>query len=428
MDTLSPGAAQTSPFFGTGSVDATLSEEQVKTLVADALDAYDLTGRKVLVLIPDGTRTAPVPLFFRLFHELLAHKVSRLDFMVALGTHRPMSDEALNRLVGISSEEKNGLYRNTHIYNHLWDNPQELTQVGVIPAAQAAGLTGGMLAEDVPVQVNRRALDYDTILVCGPVFPHEVVGFSGGSKYISPGIAGAEIINFTHWLGALLTCYAIIGVKHTQVREVIDQVAGLVPTGKLCFCSVVRPDGLYGLYIGDLQTAWSAAADLSARLHVRYMPEPFKQVLSVIPEMYEDLWTGAKGMYKIEPVVAEGGEVILYAPHITEISYTHGKIIDEIGYHVLEYFTRQWDRFKEYPKGVLAHSTHVKGIGAYAAGVETPRVRVTLATGIPEERCKQVNLGYRDPSSVHPEDFANREDQGILLVPHAGETLFRLKK
>ena len=77
--------------------------------------------------------------------------------------------------------------------------------------------------------------------------------------------------------------------------------------------------------------------------------------------MYDDLWTAGKGMYKSEPVVADEGEVIIYAPHVTEVSRMHGRMIDEVGYHCRDYFLAQWDRFKKYPGGILAHSTHVKG-------------------------------------------------------------------
>ena len=145
-----------------------------------------------------------------------------------------------------------------------------------------------------------------------------------------------------------------------------------------------------------------------------------------MPEMYDDLWTGAKGMYKTEPAIADGGEVVIYAPHITEVSYAHGKVIDEIGYHVREYFTAQWDTFKHYPWGVLAHSTHLRGAGTYTDGVETARINVTLATGIGPERCEKIGLGYLDPATVNVDDWRGREDDGVLLVPRAGEMLYRL--
>jgi nickel-dependent lactate racemase len=147
-----------------------------------------------------------------------------------------------------------------------------------------------------------------------------------------------------------------------------------------------------------------------------------------MPEMYDDLWTAAKGMYKLEPAIADGGEVIIYAPHITAISYTHGRIIDQIGYHVRDYFLKQWERFKDYPWGVLAHSTHLRGNGTFEKGVEKPRIQVTLSTGIPEERCRRVNLGYLDPAVVDIAEWEGREDEGILVVPKAGEMLYRISK
>ena len=91
----------------------------------------------------------------------------------------------------------------------------------------------------------------------------------------------------------------------------------------------------------------------------------------------------------MEPVIADGGEVIIYAPHIHEFSVVHGKVIREIGYHVRDYFVKQWDRFKDYPWGVLAHSTHLRGIGTFENGIEHPRIQVTLATGISAEECRQ---------------------------------------
>jgi lactate racemase len=190
---------------------------------------------------------------------------------------------------------------------------------------------------------------------------------------------------------------------------------------------VLKGSALHGMYVGPHQEAWSAAADLSARLNIITLPHAVRRVLSMPAPIYDDLWTAAKAMYKTEPIVADGGEVIIYAPHISEISYTHGRLIDEVGYHVRDYFVKQWDRFKHVPGGILAHSTHVKGQGTYdsASGIETPRIQVTLATAIPEERCRRVNLGYADYRTIDPQEWAGREAEGILLVPHAGEMLYR---
>ncbi|RMF28029.1 MAG: DUF2088 domain-containing protein [Chloroflexi bacterium] len=413
---------------GKGFTDRLLTEEEIRDLMGEALARTDLTGRRVLIIIPDHTRSGPIPLFFRLFHEFLSGRVAALDYLIALGTHQPMSQEAIYHRLGVTAEEMADRYADVRVFNHHWERPDTFRTVGLIPAEEVETLSRGLLSQEVPVAVNKMVFDYDHLIICGPVFPHEVVGFSGGNKYFFPGISGWEVINFTHWLGALITSYEIIGTKETPVRRVIDQAAAFIDRPKLCFSLVVKDEGLAGLYIGPPEASWSHAADLSAQVHIVYVDRPYRQVLSVMPEMYDDLWTGAKGMYKLEPVVADGGEVIIYAPHITEISYTHGRIIDEIGYHVRDYFVKQWDRFKDYPWGVLAHSTHLRGIGTYEGGVERPRIQVTLATGIPRERCERVNLGYRDPATIHPEAWANREEEGILLVPHAGEILYRLRE
>jgi nickel-dependent lactate racemase len=265
------------------------------------------------------------------------------------------------------------------------------------------------------------------VLIVGPVFPHEVVGFSGGNKYLFPGIAGQQIIDFFHWLGAVITNPVIIGNKWTPVRKVVDRAAAMLKMQKFALCMVVQGEGLAGLYFGTPEDAWSGAADLSNTLHITYKDKPYKTVLSCAPRMYDDIWTAGKCMYKLEPVVADGGDLIIYAPHVTEVSVTHGHIIEEIGYHTRDFFLAQWDEYSKYPWGVVAHSTHVKGIGTYANGVEKPRVNVILATQISPEMCKKINLGYMDPKTILPEDYANRESEGILYVPKAGEMLYRLK-
>jgi nickel-dependent lactate racemase len=415
---------------GRGSTERYLGDDEIQSLTVEALGHFALDGKRILVIIPDGTRTAPIPRFFRLLYEELWGRVAALDYLVALGTHQALSDEALHRLVGITADEHREKYSEIRLLNHRWDLAETLIKVGTIPAEEIRALSKGMLDQELEVRLNRRIFDYDQLIICGPVFPHEVVGFSGGNKYFFPGISGPEVIDFTHWLGALMTSYDVIGSGYTPVRAVIDRAASFVDKPTLCFAPVVTYEGLAGLYVGSPQAAWQAAAELSAKVHIIYLDRPLERVLSIMPHMYDDLWTAAKGMYKMEPAIADGGEVVIYAPHITEISYTHGQVIDEVGYHVRDYFLKQWDRFKGYPWGVLAHSTHLRGIGSYDAstGEERPRIQVTLATGIPKARCERVNLGYMDPEAVDVDAWRGREDEGILVVPKAGEMLYRLRK
>ena len=413
--------------YGKGSPSELLTTEDIQQLLAQSFADLSLDGKRVLVIIPDATRTIPISLLFRLLYKQLGHRVAQLDYLIALGTHQPMSEEAIEHFVGVSRAEMTESYPNVQIFNHRWDQPDALQTIGKISSQEAHDLTKGILTEEVPVALNRRIFDYDQLVICGPVFPHEVVGFSGGAKYLFPGIAGANIINFTHWLGARLTSMDTIGVKDTLVRRVIHRAAEFVPLPILCMSLVLKGEELHGLYIGSYKEAFSHAADLSGQLNIIRVEHPFKRVLSMPAQHYDDLWTAAKAMYKTEPAIADGGEVIIYAPHISEISYTHGKLIDAVGYHVQEYFLKQWERFKDVPGTILAHSTHVKGKGTYDAEsrIERPRIQVTLATAIPEERCRLVNLGYMDYRTIDPHEWQGREQEGILWVPNAGEMLYR---
>ena len=423
------GAESDMSVIGEGQAGVVLADDAVRRIVAAAAEGIDPAGKRVLVVIPDHTRTCPLPQIARELHAAVAPRAKKLDFLIALGTHPPLDEEAIDRLLGCPPGRRGDLLPGSEVFNHEWDNPSALATIGRLSRERVAELTPPethRFARDIDVTINRRVLDYDAVLICGPVFPHEVVGFSGGAKYFFPGICGPELLNFFHWLGALITCPKIIGTKHTPVRRVLNEALGMVAVEHFALCMVVGGGKLVGLHFGGVREAWSAAADLSDQVHVTYVDEPFSSVLSQAPPMYDELWVGAKCMYKMEPVVADGGELIIYAPHLSEISVTHGKVIREIGYHCLPYFLDQWERFKDYPWGVLAHSTHVRGIGTCEGGVERPRIRVTLASRVGEDLCREVSLGYRDPASIDISEWEGHEADGRLYVPKAGEMLHKL--
>jgi len=406
-----------------------LSQDAIHTTLAKGL-AQKFVGRKVLVLIPDHTRSLPLPLLFRSLVEVL-HDTKQLDFMVALGTHPPLSEESLNKLVGITAKERATTFKHVGLLNHEWDTPSALTSLGLIEQDEIKQIAGSnwhsSLPNEVNIRINKAALEYDHILILGPTFPHEVVGFSGGAKYLFPGISGADMINATHWLGALAGVVGTIGIKDTPVRTMIHAAAERLKTPLTLIALVVEGHSLSGLFIGDNLSAWNEAAELSAQRHIRWCEKPFQRVLSCAPSMYDELWTGAKAMYKLEAAVALGGEVVIYAPHLEVVSHVHGKYIYEVGYHILPYFLNDWERFKNIPLGVLAHSTHLRGSGMMEKGIEKPNVRVTLASKISAEDCAKLNLGYIDPLKINVDKWKDREDEGVLYVPKAGEILFRMK-
>jgi nickel-dependent lactate racemase len=411
---------------GRGVDQGYLESSTVAAIAREGLQALDVGGRRVLVIIPDGTRTMPMPLMFDVIERELGPRTAALDYLVALGTHAPMNDEQLSRLIGRTVV--NGMAGTRRIMNHQWDDPGAFVTLGVIPRHDIARLSGGLLERDVPVALNGVLLEYEHVLICGPVFPHEVAGFSGGTKYLFPGVAAADIIHFTHWLGGLLTSSALIGTADTPVRAVIDRAAAMLPTPLSLLALVVTHDGIAAMFCGDPKEAWRRAVAYSARRHIVWLDDPVDRVLAVMPPMYADIWTAGKGVYKTEPAVADGGEVIVLAPHVTEVSHVHGHLIGTVGYHCRDYFLAQWDKFSHVPGGILAHSTHVKGLGVYDADrqVETPRIRVTLATSISRGECEHVNLGYLDPSRVDPDEWPDEVGGPALKVPRAGEMLFRV--
>jgi nickel-dependent lactate racemase len=404
-----------------------LSESKIREVVASGTQPRLYQGKRVLVLTPDTTRTCPLPFMISILWEVVGTQAKKLDFMVALGTHQSLSEERILALYGISEEVRKKDFAESTFYNHRWDLDDTFYRIGYLAEEETASLSGGLLREKVPVDINKIIFNYDLIMILGPVFPHEVVGYSGGAKYLFPGISGGELLHFFHWLGAVKTCPGIIGIKHTPVREMINRAMKLVDIPVHCISMVVKSEKeLYGIYAADHLESWEAAADLSEKIHVVFKEKPFHTVLGVCPEMYDELWTGGKVMYKLEQVVAPGGKLIIYAPHITEISRTWGRYMDKIGYHTVGYFLSKPGKFADIPRGVLAHSAHVRGIGTMENGVEKPRIEVILASSLSEQSCRKINLGYMDFRSMDLDDYKNREAEGILFVERAGEILHRV--
>ena len=413
-----------------GDANTVLTPEQIHDHVVASLATMDFDGKSVCLVVPDGTRSVPMPKLLPAVHEALSGRAEKVTVVIALGTHQAMSEEAMAKFFGYEPGKFADTYPGWTIVNHeWWDEENCFADLGVISAEEVTEFSGGRLV-DVPmhVLVNHHVVDHDIALVVGPVLPHEVVGMSGGNKYFFPGLSGHDVIDLSHWVGALISSYEIIGTLGvTPVRQLINAATARIPSEKL-FIGVVTVAGssdLHSVSVGTTVSAWAAASTISAESHITYLDKPVKRVLSLIPEMYEDIWTGAKGFYKMEPVVADGGEVILYAPHITQVAEMHPGL-RKIGYHNRDYFVKQWSKFKDHPWGELAHSTHLRGMGTYDdVEGEKNRVKVTLATGIPREEVEHYNLSYLDPAEV---DIAAYEaDPDTLVVHNAGEVLHRLR-
>ena len=413
---------------GNGYTDRELTHNETIDLINQALDSGKWEDKKILLIIPDSTRSAPVDVLYKAIYEKISEKTACIDALVALGTHQPMSQTEIFKRVGITKEEYEQKYsEKTQFFNHAWDDPDTLIKIGKISADEVRSISGGLMDREVEITINKLIFEYDHLMILGPVFPHESVGFSGGNKYFFPGICGEEIIEVFHWLGALITNAVINGKKETPVRKIINKAAGFIDMPRIYFHMVVKHGTLHGLYIGDGINDWGRACDLSSEVNINYVKRRYKKVLGITPLKYDEIWTAGKVAYKAETIVEDGGDLIIYAPHITEISFTHGKYIEKVGYHVRDYFATRMDMFKDVSDSVLSHAITVKGTSSFENNEEKPRINVVLATGISEEKCEKINLGYLDPSEIKVEEWENREEDGILVIHDAGEVLYKVK-
>jgi nickel-dependent lactate racemase len=397
----------------TAGPGAALDDDQIATVLADAFERQ-VAGERVLVLVPDHTRRLPTARLLALLAEA-THRARQLEVIVATGTHPAEDPERLEELSAKLS-----------VRNHAWRDDATLATIGVVGGDRIREIAGPVwhhsLGADLPIRVNKAAVEADRVIIIGPTLPHEVAGFSGGAKYLFPGVSGPEMIDVMHWLGALTGVLGTIGVRDTPVRALIAEAAGFLPAAVSVVACVTHGDKLVGLFAGPEAEAWRASVDLAEELHVVGLDRPYRRVISRPLPIYDELWTAAKAVYKLEGAVADGGELIVHAPRLATVSRTHGRRIFEVGYHVLAYFLDQWERFERVPLAVLAHSTHVKGAGTFRAGREEPRIAVALASRISRSDCERLNLGWVDPASLEGE----RSGDGVLVVPDAGEVLYRV--
>ncbi|HSN42757.1 MAG TPA: lactate racemase domain-containing protein, partial [Propionibacteriaceae bacterium] len=408
-----------------------VTDADLDAFITRNLAPLDVDGKTVTLVVPDGTRSCPLPLVLASVHRQLIDRVASLTAVIALGTHSYMEPDEIDRHFGVGGPGQPAsladAYPGMVVVNHEWRDPSMIVKVGTLSAETIDELSRGSQAVAVDVELNRYVVEADVNLVIGPVFPHEVVGISGGNKYFIPGCATHDAIDLSHWVGALIGVEDVIGTTGiTPMRAIINAGSAFIQGQRLALSLVVESGSgeIEAAAFGTSDDSWAAAAEVAAQTHIVYVDEPFTRAIACMPTRYDDIWTAAKGCYKLQPAMADGGEVIIYAPHVTEVSEVHHEIY-ELGYHCIDYFTQQWDRFSHYPKGVLAHSTHVRGAGSYdpETGIETNRIKVTLATRIPPEVCAQVNLGYLDPDSLDLDAEAARP--GTTVIPNAGEILYK---
>jgi nickel-dependent lactate racemase len=413
---------------GAGSPTTILTPADMRRIVREAIRTVQPRAR-VLAVIPDRTRDDNTDVLFPIIsQELGAIGASRFDALVAQGTHPPMTNAEKRAKIGAG---QSAMPLVGDFFDHHWDRPSELITLGTLSGAEVSSLTGGIMDREVPVQLNARLAPgrYDVVFVIGATVPHEVAGFAGGAKYFFPGVAGPELTHLTHWLGALATIERVIGRVETPTRRVIEAAADRVPARVIAFTSVSTRDtaGLrtHALFAGDLRETVRSAAEVSSRVHVRYTGRRYRRVVALLDEHYDELWVGGKASYKLGGIIEDGGELVIYAPHLTGISTTHGRLIEKYGYAPLEQVREMVEASDELQANlcVAAHLAHVSYAGRIGAeGRVEPRYRITLASAVSEEVCRRVKLAFQRCDSVDIE--AARRDPDTLVVEHAGRDLY----
>ena len=418
-----------SQLVGEGSAESDLTEKDLQTIVEQALEPI-LAGERVLAIVPDKTRDDNTDVLFPFAADVLgAHDVAQFDVLVAQGTHPPMSESQKIAKLGLDNRLFSG-----HLFDHRWDLPDELVKIGTLGENTVRSLTNELITHAVPVTINKLLAPgvYDTLLVFGATVPHEVAGFAGGAKYFFPGVAGPELTHTTHWLGALAGIENIIGETETPTRHLIEAAADFIEARIISLNSVVSraDDGrliTHALFGGDVREAFRQAVAVSRQVHVRYTGRKYQRVVALLDPHYDELWVGGKASYKLGAIIEDGGELIIYAPHLTKISETHGELIEKYGYAPLESVRDMLGVSEELRENlcIAAHLAHVAYAGRLdEQGHVVPRYRIMMATGLDEQTCRRVNLGYVDYRSFDYESF--RDDPDTLIVKDAGRDLYKI--
>lgn len=415
---------------GRGAPEMNLSPRELRAIVESALMSI-APGARVLAIVPDKTRDDNTDVLFPFAAEILhARGVAEFDALIAQGTHVPMSDEEKRAKIGAG--ELSSVPGLGQIFDHAWDRPEELATIGELTAERVRELTGGLIDRSIPLTINRRLAPgvYDTVLIFGATVPHEVAGFAGGAKYFFPGVAGPELTHATHWLGALATVEGTIGHVETPPRRLIEAAADFVPARVVCFTSVVTrdDDGLlrtHALFAGDFRESFRRATEVSRFVHIKYTGRKYRRVVALLDEHYDELWVGGKASYRLGGIIEEGGELLIYAPHLRCVSETHGAMIEKYGYAPLEQVRELVAESAELQANlcVAAHLTQVAYAGRRdASGQIVPRYRITLASRVDEETCRRVNLNWMDYREFNRADYEG--DPDTLIVERAGRDLY----
>jgi nickel-dependent lactate racemase len=369
---------------------------------AKPLEQQLSAGSRVLILVDDITRQTPaVRLLPAILKRLQAAGCSRknIRILIAAGTHARMTREEVNKKLGPDTPN------DYEVHLHHWRDEEKLREIGAAP-------------DGTPIRVNRMLGEADFVIGVGQIVPHRVMGFTGGSTIVQPGVSGPEITGYTHWQSALFAGSEILGIADNPVRLEVEQIARQAGLRFIVNVVMDAEERVIHVVAGDPVAAHRLGARHSRTIYG--VPQPrFADI--VIAESYPadyDLWQAAKGIYSSELSVAQGGVVVLVTPCPHGVSDEHPEV-EDLGYHGLDEVRKMVERKAVTDLVAAAHLVHV-------GRVIRDRARgIMVSPGIRPE--VQRHLGFQCAST--PQKALEKafelvgRSAGVVVLRHGGDVL-----
>ncbi len=381
-------------YYKSGSENTNITRDELKEAITGTLERVG-PRKKVLVIPPDFTRYHSragdiTSLIYKYYGGKLA------DILPALGTHTPMTDDQIHKMY---SEIPDNLFR-----VHRWR--EDVVTAGVVPGNFISGITEGKISYSWPAQLNNLVINghHDLIISVGQVVPHEVAGMANYNKNLFIGTGGPEGINKSHFIGAVYGMERMMGKTDNPVRRLLNYAtANFIPSLPVLYiqtvvgCDENGRNVLRGLFIGDDENVFNAAAALSLKVNFSVTDKPLDKVVVYLdPSEYKSTWLGNKSIYRTRMAMADEGELIILAPGLQEFGEDKeiDRLIRKFGYRgtqtTLESLTG--DKGLESNLSAAAHLIH---------GSSEGRFSITYCPGkLTKEEIESVNFRYSDLSNM----------------------------
>lgn len=419
-----------STYIAHGGKDTVITTGEKRTLIQEALLKLGGIPKKILVIPPDITRLhSNAGELTRILYELWdAANGTTFDILPAIGTHAPMTEAQIAEMYG-------DLPKATYHVHH-WRTG--LYHFGEVPSDFIREVSGGKLNYSIPVAVNQKLIegDYELIISVGQVIPHEVIGIANGFKNVLVGAGGVEMINKSHFLGAVDGMERLMGRTDTSVRRVLNYAHThyLKQLGIVYVMSVMDVDEngdrvMRGLYVGEDARTFETAAELSRNVNMAFLDEPLEKVVVYLdPKEFRSTWLGNKAIYRTRMAMADDGELIIIAPGLREFGEDAeiDRLIRKYGYRGTPATLKAVKENSELQENLsaAAHLIHGSTEGRFKVVYATEHLTQTEIESVGYE-WKPINEVVTE---YNPETLVDGfNDDGFFYISEPGQGLWALR-